>query len=119
MNRSGWNAATRWLAAAAVAVMLAGPARAATPDAAQPGGTALMTVMGVVAPYSTFGLLKHLTGIKGVKEVHFDLRHGLARVQLQPGAVVTDEQLRAAVRSASYTPGDIKWVAAPPVATNQ
>lgn len=111
MNRSGSNTAARWLTAAAMALALAGPAAA---RAAEPGGLALMTVMGVVAPFSTFGLLKHLTGIKGVKEVHFDLQHGLARVQLLPGAVVTDKQLRDAVRSASYTPGDIRWLATQP-----
>lgn len=116
MNRLGSNAAARWLTAAVMALALAGPAPV---RAAEPGGMALMTVMGVIAPSSTFGLLKHLTGIKGVKDVHFDLQHGLARVQLLPGAVVTDEQLRAAVRSASYTPGEIRWVAAQPATTSQ
>ena len=116
MNRSGSNAAARWLTAAGVALALAATAPA---KAAEPGGEALVTVMGVVSPGSSFGLLKHLSGIKGVKDVHFDLRNGLARVQLLPGAVVTDEQLRAAVRSASYTPGDIRWKPAEAAATSQ
>ena len=77
--------------------------------AAEPGGEALVTVMGVVSPGSSFGLLKHLGGIPGVAEVHFDLLHGLARVRLKPGAAVSDEQLREAVFSASYTPGPIRW----------
>ena len=103
---------------AAIGLLLALACSLAT-QAAEPGGEALVTVMGVVSPGSSFGLLKHLTGIKGVAEVHFDLLHGLADVRLQPGAVVTDEQLRAAVRSASYTPGDMHWKPAQAAATSQ
>ncbi len=77
--------------------------------AAPPTGTneVRMVVLGVVAPSATFGLNKHLLGIPGVQQVRFDLMHGIAALRLAPGAVVTDEQLRAAVRSASYTPGPI------------
>ena len=99
--------------------MLLALALAGAALATEPGGLALVTVMGVVSPGSSFGLLKHLGGIPGVAEVHFDLLHGLARVQLKPGATVTDAQLREAVRSASYTPGDIRWQPAPPAAKGQ
>lgn len=101
-------AAGRWvtgLAGVAAALGLAAsPARAEAP-----GGEALVTVKGVVAPFSTFGLLRHLMGIPGVQQVQFNLLHGVADMKLWPGAVVTDKQIRDAVSSASYTAGEIRW----------
>jgi hypothetical protein len=79
-------------------------AAAAEPSAS----TVQMVVLGVVSPGATFGLVHHLLGIDGVRSVTFDLEHGLATMQVAPGAGVSDEQLRAAVRSASYTPGEIR-----------
>ena len=93
------------LAVALLATFAAGAA--ATEQTA--GREALVTVMGVVNPFATFGLSKHLLGIPGVQQVHFDLLHGVADVQLRPGAAVTESQIRDAVRSASYTPGPIRW----------
>ncbi len=90
------------MALAALFLAAAAPA----PD----GGELRIVVMGVVAPSSTFGLNKHLLGIPGVRDVHFDLLHGIAAMHIAPGAVISDEQLRAAVRSASYTPGEIRRI---------
>jgi copper chaperone CopZ len=113
MDGRRWIAkARRWrkgFAGALIGLGLAGTAGAADPV----GGEALVTVMGVVAPFATFGLTKHLMGIPGVRQVRFDLLHGVADVTLQPGAVVTDKQIREAVRSASYTPGEIRWKTPP------
>ena len=67
-------------------------------------------VKGVAVPYSVFGIVKRLEQIPGVAKVNFDMRHGLADIKLVPGAHITDEQLRAAIKNASYTPGDIHWV---------
>lgn len=64
-------------------------------------------VMGVTTPFGTFGLLKHLEGIPGVEKVTFSLRRGLADIIVKPGAFVSDEQIRQAILSASYSPGDI------------
>ena len=72
-----------------------------------------VTVLGVTAPFATFGLLKHLLGIPGVREAHFNLLRGVASLRMARGASVTDDDLRAAIRSASYTPGDIRRIAAP------
>ena len=85
-------------------------AAAPPPGAGGQGGSVEMTVLGVVSPGATFGLTRHLLGIPGVRSMRFDLQHGLATMQLAPDAMVTDDQLRAAVRSASYTPGDIRRV---------
>ena len=71
-------------------------------------GEVLMTVWGVIAPVATFGLLKNLEAVPGVEHASFDLRHALAAVRIRPGAIVTDDQLRTAVRSASYTPREIR-----------
>lgn len=99
----------RWHGAAPGLIAALGAAVPALADApAPPAGEALVTVMGVVTPYATFGLLKHLDGIAGVATVTFDLATGVADVHLRPGATVTDDQFRAAIRSASYTPGDIR-----------
>ncbi len=77
-----------------------------------PANRVQMVVLGVVSPGATFGLVRHLLGINGVSNVTFDLEHGLATMQVAQDAVVTDEQLRAAVRSASYTPGEIRRIPA-------
>lgn len=85
-----------------------------------PGGSALgansqadacdrlqMIVWGIISPGSTFGLIKNLEAVPGIDHVSFDLRHAVATVDIHHGATVTDNQLRAAVISASYTPREI------------
>ena len=99
------------------AALLAGPVRAA--HAIVPVCNEVqMTVWGVITPGSTFGLIKNFESIPGVDGASFDLRHAIATVRFQPGANVTDDQLRAAVRSASYTSREIHRVSecAEPVA---
>ena len=93
---------------ALVAAILAAPAIAAPPPA---GSEALVTVKGIVAPFAVFGLVHNLQQIPGVERVTFNLAHGLADVTIRAGATVTEEQIRAAVHKASYTPGEIRWVA--------
>jgi mercuric ion binding protein len=83
------------------------PAQAADVQGAPACNVAMVTVWGVIAPVSTFGLLKNLEAIPGVANASFNLRHALATVLIQPGATVTDDQFRAAVRKASYTPREI------------
>lgn len=103
--------AAQWCRAVAVAAAtasVAGPALGASSQTTAACSTALVTVWGVIAPSSTFGLIKNLTGVPGVDKVSFDLRHALATVQIRPGTTVTDDQLRATVRSASYTPREIR-----------
>lgn len=78
--------------------------------AAEPQGRkALVIVKGVTTPFSALGLIKHFNQIPEVKTVSFDLSQGLADVILQPGATVSDEELRRTIRNASYTPGPIHW----------
>ena len=84
------------------------PAVSATPPAQS--DEVQVIVKGVAVPYSVFGIVKRLEQIPGVAKVNFDMRHGLADIKLIPGAHITDEQLRAAIKNASYTPGDIHWV---------
>lgn len=69
----------------------------------------LVIVKGVATPFSVFGLIQRLKQIPEVKSVTFDLSQGLADVRFKPGAVVSDEELRRAIRNASYTPGRIRW----------
>jgi copper chaperone CopZ len=83
----------------------------ATPSPA--GREVLVTVKGVTYPFATFGIVKRLEQMPGVEHVTFDLKDGLADVKLKPGAEVTDDQLRDAVKNASYTPGNIRWLPDP------
>jgi len=85
-----------------------GSALSATPPSS--GDEVRVIVKGVAVPYSVFGIIKRLEQIPGVATVNFDMRHGLADIKLLPGAHISDEQLRAAIKNASYTPGDIHWV---------
>lgn len=91
---------------------------AADPPAAKPAlppgyGEVQVTVLGVTAPFTKFGILKRLGQVPGVEHVSFNMLHGIADVWIKPGAVITDEDLRHAVRNASYTAGAIKWLAKP------
>ena len=97
-------------------VLLTPHALAADPTAGVADREVLVTVKGVATPFSVFGLIERFGQIPGVERVSFDLSQGLADVILKPGAQVTDEDFRRAVRSASYTPGDISRKPGPPVA---
>lgn len=86
------------------------PAKPALP----PGyGEVQVTVLGVTAPFFTFGIVKRFEQIPGVEHASFNLKHGTADLLLKPGATVTDEDLRRAVRNASYSIGPIHWIAHP------
>ena len=71
------------------------------------GQEILVVVKGVTNPFTQFGLLKHFQGIPGADDVHFNLLRGVADIKLKPGAQVSDDEIRRAIRDASYTPGDI------------
>ncbi len=86
---------------------------AASPAGAPAAGEVQVTVLGVTSPFFVFGIVKRLGQIPGVQHVSFNLLHGRADVQLKPGAVVTDDELRQAVRNASYSFGGIHWIRRP------
>ena len=94
---------------AVILVSLCSSLAGAAPPPAQ-GDEVQVIVKGVAVPYSVFGIVKRLEQIPGVAKVDFDMRHGLADIKLIPGAHITDEELRAAIKNASYTPGDIHRV---------
>ena len=66
-----------------------------------------VVVKGVTNPFTQFGLMKHFLQIPGVYDFHFNLLHGVADIKLKPGMQVSDDEIRRAIRGASYTPGDI------------
>jgi copper chaperone CopZ len=70
---------------------------------------ALITVKGVANPFTSFGIVKRLRQVPGVKDVTFDLYSGQAIVTIDKDADVSEVQLREAVRNASYTAGKIQW----------
>ena len=86
------------------------PAKPALP----PGyGEVQVVVLGVTAPFFVFGIVKRFEEIPGVEHTSFNLKRGTADVLLKPGATVTDDDLRRAVRNASYSIGPIHWIAHP------
>lgn len=85
------------------------PPSVATPDALAPAGEVLVVVKGVASPFATFGIVKGLSKMPGVAHVHFNMQRGLADIVLKPGARLSDEEIRRVVRTASYTPGEIRW----------
>lgn len=102
----------------AAALSLTRPVFAADQTPAKPAlppgyGEVQVTVLGVTAPFFVFGIVKRLEQIPGVEHASFNLKRGTADVVLKPGATVTDDDLRRAVRSASYTIGPIHWIAHP------
>ncbi len=101
-----------------VAQSLAVPAPAADQPSARPAlppgyGEVQVVVLGVTAPFFVFGIVKRFEEIPGVEHTSFNLKRGTADVLLKPGATVTDDDLRRAVRSASYSIGPIRWIAHP------
>ncbi len=100
------------LAALGVALILLA---AAETGAAQSVGSvgrerqASITVKGVANPFSSFGIVKRLRQVPGIKNVTFDLYTGQAIVTLDPAADISETQLREAVHNASYTAGKIQW----------
>lgn len=73
------------------------------------GGTVKVQVLGVAIPFTSFGIIHRLQTVSGVASVQFNLKKGEAILKLKPGAYVTNEMLRDAVRDASYSPGKIEW----------
>lgn len=86
---------------------------AASPAGAPAAGEVQVTVLGVTAPFFTFGIVKRFEQIPGVQHASFNLLRGRADIVLKPGATVTDDELRQAVRNASYSIGGIHWVRRP------
>lgn len=85
-----------------------------TRPALPPGyGEVKVVVLGVTAPFFTFGLVKRFEQIPGVEHASFNLLRGTADVVLKPSANVSDDDLRRAVRNASYSIGSIQWIAHP------
>ncbi len=76
-------------------------------------GEVQVVVLGVTAPFFTFGLVKRFEQIPGVEHASFNLKRGTADVIVKPGATVTDDDLRHAVRNASFSIGSIHWIAHP------
>ena len=111
-----------WLGLALLLFACGQPVWAADQTAAKPAlppgyGEVQVTVLGVTAPFFVFGIVARLGQVPGVAHVSFNLLHGIADVTVKPGANITDDDLRHAVRNASYTAGPIKWLTRPsPVA---
>lgn len=109
-----WNCRSgRWFCSVLVAGFLGLLSQGINANAAEPmsGQEAIVAVKGVAVPFSVYGIIKRLEEIPGVEHVSFNLSQGLADIRIKPGAQVTDGQIREAVVDASYTPGDIRWVA--------
>lgn len=85
------------------------------PDySAPPGyGEVHVIVLGVTSPFSTFGLGRRFLEVPGVAKMRFIMEEGRAVLWLKPGAQVSEDELRKAVRNASFTTDRIIWVRPP------
>jgi len=62
---------------------------------------------GLACPFCAFGIEKHLKKVDGVKKVLVNLGEGTANLTLNPGAEVTGEQIRQAVKKAGFKASEI------------
>lgn len=65
-------------------------------------------IKGMACPFCVQGVEKHLKQLDGVEGVTTSLAKGEAILHLKPGASVTEEQVRAAVKDAGFTAGKIR-----------
>lgn len=84
----------------------ASPALAASDVEPEATNRVVVTVQGVGCPFCVFGIEKWLGKIDGVQDVQMDLETGRVTLTLEPGASVTEDQLRRAVEQAGFTPGE-------------
>jgi copper chaperone CopZ len=86
-------------------------AHAETQSNTPPAGAkhAVVDVKGMACPFCAFGLKKHLQRLPGVKNVEVSLEKGQAVLDVSPGAKLTDDQIRKAIRDSGFNPGEIKW----------
>ncbi len=64
-------------------------------------------VEGVAIPFTVFGIIHRLGQIRCASNVRFSLTTGEAVFDIPAGCGLANEEIRAAVRDASYTPGPI------------
>ena len=67
----------------------------------------LVNIDGLACPFCAFGVEKHLKKVAGVKTVQVNLGEGTANLTLNPGAEVTGEQIRQAVKKAGFQASEI------------
>jgi len=67
----------------------------------------LVHIEGLACPFCAFGIEKHLKKVDGVKKVQVNLGEGTAHLTLKPGAEVTEEQVRQAVKKAGFKASEI------------
>lgn len=95
------------LAAAVLSLGGSSNLAAQAPDAV--GRQAVITVDGLQCPFCAYGIQKQLKKLPGATKVEVELAKNQAIVSFKPGADVTDDQLREAVRKAGFTADTIEW----------
>ncbi len=77
-------------------------------NAEDSGEKITIKVEGLYCPFCAYGLEKQLKKLDGYKKVEINLKHGVAELQTQPGATVTDEAIQQAVEDAGFDSASIK-----------
>lgn len=67
-----------------------------------------LRVDGLSCPFCAYGLEKKLKSFQGVSNLDIKVNDGLAAMDVRPGTMLTDEQLKKAVRDAGFTLRSIK-----------
>lgn len=73
-----------------------------------PGPHVYVEIKGMACPFCVQGVEKHLKKLDGVEGVSTSLEKGETIMHLKPGASVSEEQVRAAVKDAGFSAGKIR-----------
>ena len=103
MNRKKLLDTIRIAAVVLVLVLVASSAFAEVPSIT-------VAVDGLSCPFCTFGLEKKLKKVDGVEKVETNLAAGSVTLFPSDGSAPSLEAIRAAVRKAGFTPGDIRML---------
>ncbi len=97
------------LVLAGTLLLPAGVSSLAAQAPAPVGKQAVITVEGLQCPFCAYGIQKQLKKLPGATKVEVELAENQAIVSFKPGADVSDDQLREAVRKAGFTADTIEW----------
>lgn len=69
---------------------------------------AVVQIKGMACPFCTYNIQRQIQALQGVQHVEVSLEKGEAYVTLSKQNPPTEDQLRAAVESAGFTPGEVR-----------
>lgn len=84
------------------------PEPSAAPTSQEAAPQATIQINGMACPFCTYNIQRQIEALEGVQRVDVSLEKGQAYVTLSKRNPPTAEQLREAVESAGFTPGQVR-----------